>query len=740
MAITDELRHLELYLLEEFQKGRKVADLYELVQYAGNIVPRLYLLITVGLVYIKTNTNLRRDLLKDLVEMCRGVQHPLRGLFLRNYLLQCTRNVLPDTTEAQNENEGTVRDAIDFVLMNFAEMNKLWVRMQHQGHSRDKERRERERSELRILVGTNLVRLSQLESVGEQDYRRLVLPGILEQVVSCRDAIAQEYLMECIIQVFPDEFHLANLQPFLKSCAELQPGVNIKNIIIALIERLAAYSQRNEGNVNLSVVLEDGNEQEVQLFEVFSDQVAAITQSRTDMPPEDMLALQLALLKLAQRCHPDKLSYVNRVLAHTDRICADIYQASGKPYLEHNTPVFKELMKILKLPADHYKNILTLIKLQNYAPLINRLNQVGRMMIAVHLINDVLESDTTVSTPEDVEAVLSMLEVLVKEQPDGSVDTDSEDFVEEQGLLARLIHHFRSDSADQQYLILSAARKALQGGGAKRIQHTFPPIVFHAYRLAFTYKDLKDQDDMWEKKCQKIFQFCHQTITLLVKAELAELPLRLYLQGALAISEIGFANHETIAYEYLSQAFSLYEDEISDSKAQLAAITLIIATFEQIDCFGAENAEPMRTACALAASKLLKKPDQSRAVALCAHLFWKARKDGKQWPLNEASRALDCLKKAARVAQQCMDGGVQAQLLAELLGRYALLRERGNDCLTTTLIDAIIQKIREELGNLDQSEEVEQITKHFHNTLQHIKNRMECPDPDGLGYEGLVLS
>jgi hypothetical protein len=66
---------------------------------------------------------------------------------------------------------------------------------------RDKERRERERSELRILVGTNLVRLSQLESVNEEDYRRLVLPGILEQVVSCRDAIAQEYLMECIIQV-----------------------------------------------------------------------------------------------------------------------------------------------------------------------------------------------------------------------------------------------------------------------------------------------------------------------------------------------------------------------------------------------------------------------------------------------------------------------------------------------------------------------------------------------------------
>lgn len=41
MAISDELRHLELHLVDEFQKGRKVSDLYELVQYAGNIVPRL---------------------------------------------------------------------------------------------------------------------------------------------------------------------------------------------------------------------------------------------------------------------------------------------------------------------------------------------------------------------------------------------------------------------------------------------------------------------------------------------------------------------------------------------------------------------------------------------------------------------------------------------------------------------------------------------------------------------------
>jgi vacuolar protein sorting-associated protein 35 len=38
-----------------------------------------------------------------------------------------------------------------------------------------------------------------------------------------------------MVQVFPDEFHLASLTNFLEACAELQPSVNVKNIVISLI-------------------------------------------------------------------------------------------------------------------------------------------------------------------------------------------------------------------------------------------------------------------------------------------------------------------------------------------------------------------------------------------------------------------------------------------------------------------------------------------------------------------------
>lgn len=82
---------------------------------------------------------------------------------------------------SEGELDGTVKDSIDFILLNFSEMNKLWVRMQHQGHTRDKEKRERERQELRILVGTNLVRLSQLEGVDVSLYKSVSVLLLLQR-------------------------------------------------------------------------------------------------------------------------------------------------------------------------------------------------------------------------------------------------------------------------------------------------------------------------------------------------------------------------------------------------------------------------------------------------------------------------------------------------------------------------------------------------------------------------------
>ncbi|EDW01033.1 GH21205 [Drosophila grimshawi] len=716
MSVTNELCHLELYLSE---KSNKETDLYELVQYSHTIVPRLYLLITVGIVYIKNDSTLKRSILKDLVEIA-------------------TRNILPDVLVADNEHEGNVYDAIDFVLTNFAEMNKLWVRMQHQGHSSEKTRREKEREELKILVGTNLVRLSQLESATLETYKRLILPGILEQVVSCRDAIAQEYLMECIIQVFPDEFHLQTLDPFLKSCAQLETGVNVKNIIISLIERLAAYNQRSgktSGNAIDAII-----PAEVELFEVFSVQVANIVQTRTDMPLEDTISLQVALLSLAQKVYSDRVDYVDKVLGTT----AQILDRMNMNNISHLMTVNQELSRLLRICIDFYNNALTIIQLLNFYPLLEKFDYTSRKSLALYLVMNILENETLVPTADQADSLLTIITPLIEDDTTSSTtatnnSADAEEFAEEQGVVARFIHLLKSDEPDMQYKMLQTARKHLGNGSGQRLKHVLPPLVFAAYQLAFKYKAIAEQDENWDKKCQKIVQYCHSTISALAKADLPDLALRLYLQGALVIGEIRYTNHETVAYEFMTQAFSLYEDEISDSKAQLAAITLIMSTFEQMSCFGEENAEPLRTNCALAASKLLKKPDQCRGVVACAALFWSGKQNGEE--MRDEKRTLDCLKKGARIASQCLDTGVQVQLYVELLNHYLFYFERGNSLITVAMLNQLIAKVNEELPNLEPSEETKQIESHYKNTLAHLRSRMESNDTAlEVSFAGITLN
>ncbi|XP_039269213.1 vacuolar protein sorting-associated protein 35-like [Styela clava] len=731
MAVCDELRHLELHLSEEFQQGRVIADLYELVQYAGDIIPRLYLLVTVGVVYIKAKPSSSRVILKDLVEMCKGVQHPLRGLFLRNYLLQCTKNVLPNASseaseDDKNESTGTVADSIDFILTNFTEMNKLWVRMQHLGHSREREKRERERQELRILVGTNLVRLSQLEGMDAKNYQNSVLPGILEQVVNCRDAIAQEYLMECIIQVFPDDFHLQTLRSFLTACANLHQSVNVKTTIIALIDRLAQYASREDTS---------GIPKEIMLFDIFSEEVTKIIEARNQMLCEHAVSMQAALINLAMKCYSDRTDYVDKVLEAT----VEVMSQRNIEIVSSRTPLCKEVTKLLQSILDSYNNILTVLELKYFAPLYEHLDFDARKQFAFQLISNALENDTIVTTSEQTDTLLMLVSPLVRDQADQpkAEEMDEQDFAEEQIVMGRFIHLLQSDDPDQQFLILNCARNQFGNGGNARLPYTLPPIVFSCFKLAAKFKEIENEDENWDKKCNKIFQFCRATITALCKAELAELPLRLFLQGALAASEIDFSNRELVAYEFLTQAISLYEEEIADSRAQLAAVLLIVGTLEQIDCFHEESHEPLRTQCAHAASRLLKKPDQSRAVAHVSHLFWSGKTiESGENKLNDGHRVIECLKKAVRTTNQCMETAVQLQLFIEIFDKYIYFYEKGCTAISIEILNQLLAKIRENLPSIEETEEYDVIHMHYNNTLKHIRDQMESGTSS---YEGIDI-
>jgi vacuolar protein sorting-associated protein 35 len=708
MAVFDALRYLSVHLRETHPVNH-LADLYELVQYAGNIIPRLYLMITVGTAYMSIEGAPVKELMKDMMDMSRGVQHPIRGLFLRYYLSGQARDYLP--TGDSDGPEGNLQDSINFVLTNFVEMNKLWVRLQHQGHSREREQRTQERKELQLLVGSNIVRLSQL--VDLESYRAGILAPLLEQVVQCRDVLAQEYLLEVITQVFPDEFHLHTLDQFLGAVSRLNPHVNVKAIVIGLMDRLSDYAERESQNEPIEdkakaeeealakllekmklaktvqedthvtpkddaadepasngeqptedsastadTLTQDDNEttpsiaetdgtavegesgesgasmrrrgipENVRLYEIFFGQVKNLVQAQ-HLPIQDTIALCVSLTNLALNIYPNRLDYVDQVLDYAN---GKVNEHADSADL-HSQPAQQSLLALLQAPVKRYVSLFTALSLPTYVPLFQSQTYPTRRAVAGEVARNMLKNQTLITTPAQLENVLEVLKVLIKEgsqAPAGypgvvqtrtrSVETD--ETMEEQGWLARLVHLLRSEDNDTQFRLLQMTSKAYSEGN-ERIRTTTPPLVTAGLKLARRFKAREHYDDNWSTQSSALFKFLHAAVSTLYTrvngAGAAELALRLFCSCGQIADMTGF---EEVAYEFFAQAFTVYEEAVSDSKAQFQAVCVICSVLHQTRNFGKENYDTLITKCAQHASKLLRKPDQCRAVYLASHLWW----------------------------------------------------------------------------------------------------------------------
>lgn len=496
MRALDDMPNLEEYFLSLTSATNShytMKNLYDFVQYCPRVLSRLYLQISAGSALIRSKEETPKYVLHDLIEAVKCVQNPLRGLFLRHFLLQVTRDKLPDGTEVQV--------AYEFVLANFIEMNRLWVRIQHlPGDVKSKEqrkKRERERNELRILVGTNLVRLSQLDGVTSQIYGEVILPIILEQITVCGDPLAQAYLMDCIIQVFPDEYHIETLPILLAVCPKLRDKVNVRTIMQSLMDRLANYYADEE-------LLDEADTNEVKKsvardsFPMFEDCVQKVFHARgPKLVSREVIRLQTALLNFSLNCFPGDMEQVSRCLG----VCMDfIRQAANAAAIENQSPQLAdaeikldhpsivELQKMLTIPLESLA--LKVLELSHYSELLQLLPWGSRRDVGMTMLRSM---DTSGIAPTNVSEVKQLFRILIPvirdQQPaDGieaveSVARRNKDKLEGNNLVSRLVHLLDHDNVDVAYEMLLVARSHLREANDTSMELALVPVVFSSLRL-----------------------------------------------------------------------------------------------------------------------------------------------------------------------------------------------------------------------------------------------------------------
>jgi Vacuolar protein sorting-associated protein 35 len=519
-----------------------VRELYDCVQYCPQVLPRLYLQICAGSALIQSGEVGTKWVMNDLMQATKCVQNPVRGLFLRHYLLQMIRDKLPDspaettppiagqsvaasaavssmtedgkeealttsTPSVPSEQEsGTVVDSYQFILANFIEMNKLWVRIQHlagDGRSKDqRKRRERQRNELRILVGTNLVRLSQLEGVTSKIYGEVILPTVLDHIVVCGDPLAQAYLIDCITQVFPDEYHIETLPVLLRVCPKLRDKVNVRTILQSLMDRLANYLADEE-------LLDETDTNQVKKnmaqdsFPMLEECVQNVYNARgPKLGAKEVIRLQTALLSFSLRCFKGDMEQVNRCL---QGCVAALKQANASYELQEGTMAevpgnFKplddastaELEKLLSIPLDSLA--IKVLQLPHYGELLAWLPWAHRREVALKLLRAVDDAGAPPKTVKDIEELFSMVEPVIlgnteiynghqqmgltmPGQSNGQTETEN-------ALICKLIHLLDHDDTDVVYDMLLVARQHINKGSTSRTGQTLVAVVFATFRLA----------------------------------------------------------------------------------------------------------------------------------------------------------------------------------------------------------------------------------------------------------------
>jgi vacuolar protein sorting-associated protein 35 len=310
----------------------------------------------------------------------------------------------------------------------------------------------------------------------------------------------------------------------------------------------------------------------------------------------------------------------------------------------HSQATQSQILNLLLSPIKTYVSLFTALALPNYVPLLHSQPYPTRRAVAGEIARSLMRNRTPITSVENLNSVLEIVKVLIREgiqqatgYPGGPIQRraqETEETIEEQGWLARIVHLIQGKDNDTQFKLLQAARKAFAEGN-ERVKYTTPAIITASLKLARQYKKREHFDDNWQSQSSALYKFMHSTLSTLYTRVTgsADLSLRLFVACGQVADQNNF---EEVAYEFFAQAFTIYEEAISDSRAQFQAVCVVASALHTTRNFGKENYDTLITKCALHGSKLLKKPDQCRAVYLASHLWWatELRALGEEDPKN----------------------------------------------------------------------------------------------------------
>ena len=736
-VILDEMLNVLNFFKEEARRGRRMRKLYDIVQQASNIIPRLYLMIAVGSVVIENDPKQCKEIISDLLGMIKGVQSPTRGLFTRHFFMKLIKDKLPDKGNEYETENCNVEDSVNFILQNLEEMTRLWIRLSANTVGDEKILRDKERLDLKILIGENINRLSSLEGLSLELYQSKILPKLTEILLENRDSISQQYIMECIIQAFPDDYNIQCMEDILKTATQLDENVDVKTLFIILMEKLARYVAENGADAQNLV------EAAEKIFEPLKGSIDKLVLQSINQPggiqePNKFLELELALMKFTIKCCPsnERLNTVNQILEKTKFIL----NAYNRKLTQDGENILKNL---LVAPLESELSIFDF----NYFPeIMVFLNFSSRTSLALRIIES-LSHKEKLDSREKVQILLGYIRTLLEDSTD-TIEVDAYQFEYEQNIVAKMLFVIKANDPFKLQEILDTLVPIFAKGGTRRIKYTLPTLVnaylrltlqvdethynklnpneegtgIHKEFIKYLIMDKLSDNDAVSEFITNIHHKVDEIIKV-VNTAYPDLGIKLYLSSAGNINQMKVNPEKFIdLYKYyMNNAIQMFKEIKNDQRDKVTLLANMIGNLVRFKLGSTDNIEPIADELKTLSLNLIKRADQCHAMLNCTELYF---------TLNNGKKAKECINKAKRFADFSMTNPENLPLFIIIINKYIYFIEatEGDNYFfekddvddTIEVVKNHVSTIRNENTNQAFLPEVE---KYFKDTLDIITKR-----------------
>ena len=695
------LEEIYNYMKVEISRGREPWDIYDSVQQCRYVIPRLYLLILSGAIYIENSPELNEELSNELLDQVKEAQSPLRAMFVRYFLAKIMKNKFQNRKNKSKKEKGwTIEDTILFFVKNIEEMNRSWIRMTLNASEEALFMLEENRLDLKIIISETIEILSKLEGLTSDLYAKLMLPKLSEIIFMYDDSISQEYLMEYIFTHFPISYNIKNLDFLLLTISKLVPRVNKKKLFIILLQKLNDYYKENEKNEN---ILNDIYETYPIILRNYN--ILLEKQEKSSQNLLSILEMNYTFIKFCIICAPieEKLLSINHGLNTTNKI---ILSLSNESIYQNQ---INKLYDILILSLE---SIYSIFDMPQFTELYEFLDYANKKKLAVEIINNLINinSHEKLDSLEKIQKLLIYLTPLETNSKEGE-EENIRLIEKEQYTLIKLFSVFKTKDVELILNFYSEFKNFFIQGGLKRRNKSLPCLITSLILFSRNISMLYDKKNYFDEKYditsiktdEEFYEFISKLYNILIdilKIIEEDEPKMCIKYSSLVLNSMNLINSAKEKLEHLcliifNNMMNIYKK--FDPEKKFEYFILISQNLIKDKLISDLNYKKILEEIIAEAKNMPKRNEQCNGLLIIAQIYFIHFKDGK--------KVSEFLSKAKKIADFSLSNQKNLGLFIDILNFYLYYIEVDEENIVGI-----------------KKEQIEEIVEYIQNFIVTIKN------------------